>query len=144
VRESIDPKGTTTGLIASLGRHVLVTSAALVDELEDYVSIEEARKALKIAQRHLARVQVASFDPADYVEAVTFAFYAYENAVVAVAEANNLPWSKNHYEKAKLAKDLFDRKILVTDVEDQLRNLNDLRKDVAYDEPGPELQQLDL
>ena len=104
----------------------------------------EARKALKRAQAQLERVQVASFDPPDHVEAVTFAFYAYENAVVAVAEAKNIAWSKNHYEKAKLARALFDRKILATDVEDTLLRLNDLRKDVAYEEPGADLQEVDL
>lgn len=83
-------------------------------------------------------------DPPDHVEAVTFAFYAYENAIVAVAEAKGIKWTKNHAEKARLAGRLFSDGILSTDVEDRLIALNTLRKDVAYGEPGPELQEMDL
>jgi hypothetical protein len=103
-----------------------------------------ARKALNIATRHLERVQTAWWEPADAVEAVTFAFYAYENAIVAIAELNGRRWTKNHYEKAELAHQLSEEGLLTTDVSDRLREFNDLRKDVAYDEPGPELAQLDL
>jgi hypothetical protein len=108
------------------------------------VSLTEARAALKRAREQLERVQVAGIEPLDHVEAVTFAFYAYENGVVAVAEVKGIEWTKNHYEKAKLARTLFDKKFLSTDIEDQLLRLNDLRKDVAYGEPGLELEQLDL
>jgi hypothetical protein len=34
--------------------------------------------------------------------------------------------------------------LISVDVSDRLREFNELRKDVAYDEPGPELAQLDL
>ena len=54
------------------------------------MGLRAARAALKRAQSQLERVQTAWFDPPDPVEAVTFAFYAYENAVVAVAEAKNI------------------------------------------------------
>ena len=74
----------------------------------------------------------------------TFAFYAYENAVVAVAEARGIKWTKNHFEKAKLAEKLFDDGVLSTDVSDKLPELNELRKSIAYGEPGPELEALDL
>jgi len=106
--------------------------------------MSKARAALKRAQSQLERVQVAWIDPPDPVEAVTFAFYAYENGVVAVAEANKILWSKSHYEKAELAARLFRDGILSVDVEDRLRQLNTVRKDVAYGEPGPELEQMDL
>ena len=108
------------------------------------MGILEARAALKRAQSQLERVQTAWIDPPDPVEAVTFAFYSYENAVVAVAEANNIKWTKSHYEKADLAARLFRDGILSVDVEDRLRQLNTMRKDVAYGEPGPELEQMDL
>ncbi|MBI2369101.1 MAG: hypothetical protein HYV08_02475 [Deltaproteobacteria bacterium] len=67
-----------------------------------------------------------------------------ENAVVAVAEAKGLKWEKIHAKKAQLAGQLARKKILSTNVEDRLVQLNDLRKDVAYGEPGPELQEMDL
>lgn len=47
------------------------------------VGLGEARKKLELARSQLERVQVASWSPPDPVEAVTWAFYAYENAVVA-------------------------------------------------------------
>jgi len=108
------------------------------------MGILEARAALKRAQSQLERVQTAWIDPPDPVEAVTFAFYGYENGVVAVAEAKNIRWTKSHYEKADLAARLFRDGILSVDVEDRLRQLNTVRKDVAYGEPGPELEQMDL
>lgn len=108
------------------------------------MSLRGARKALSIAQRHLERVQVAWWEPADAVQAVTFAFYAYENAVVALAELHGRRWTKNHYEKAELARQLFQEGLISVDVSDRLREFNGLRKDVAYDEPGNELAQLDL
>lgn len=108
------------------------------------MSLQGARRALKIAQRHLARVQVAWWDPPDPVEAVTFAFYAFENAVVAVAELHGRQWTKKHHEKADLAQRLFAEKLVSVDVSERLRGLNELRKDVAYDEPGPELAEIDL
>lgn len=108
------------------------------------MGLREARAALRRAQSQLERVQVAWLDPPDHVEAVTFAFYAYENAIVAVAEAKGIKWTKNHAEKARLAGRLFSDGILSTDVEDRLIALNTLRKDVAYGEPGPELQEMDL
>ncbi len=108
------------------------------------MSIQEAQKALERAKEQLERVQVAWYEPADPVEAVTWAFYAYENAVVAVAEAQGVKWEKNHVKKAELAGLFASKGILSTNVEDQLYELNDLRKDVAYGEPGDELEQLDL
>ena len=108
------------------------------------MGLPEARRALKRARRQLARVQVAWIEPADPTAAVTFAFYAYENAVVAVAEARAIKWTKVHHEKANLARKLFNQGILATNAEERLLELNDLRKDVAYDEPGPELEQVDL
>lgn len=92
----------------------------------------EASKALDLARTHLQRVKKACWDPPDLVEAVTWAFYAYENAVVAVAESIGERWHRNHYLKADLAADLVTRGILTTDVKKTLLELNSLRKDAAY------------
>jgi len=108
------------------------------------MGVREARAALKRAKSQLERVQVAWWDPPDPVEAVTWAFYAYENAIVAVAEAKSIRWEKSHAAKARLAGQFVQQGILSTDVEDRLIELNDLRKDVAYGESGPELEELDL
>lgn len=92
----------------------------------------EATEALVRARRQLQRVEKACWDPPDLVDAVTWAFYAYENAVVAVAESIDEPWSKNHYLKAELDADLVTRGVLTTDVRKTLLELNSLRKDAAY------------
>ena len=110
------------------------------------MSLEEARKSIAIARRHLDRVQGASpvLDDDDPELAVTFAFYAYECCIVAVAELHGQVWAKNHARKAQLARDLHAKGLVSRDIGGELQNLNELRKDVAYSEPGPELQQIDL
>lgn len=110
------------------------------------MNLEEARRNIAIARRHLHRVQDASFeiDEDDPELGVTFAFYAYECCIVALAELHGIPWTKNHARKAQLARDLYARELVSRDIGDELQNLNELRKDVAYSEPGPELQQVDL
>jgi len=75
---------------------------------------------------------------------VTKCFYAYENALVAAATALGVPWTKKHYEKAELAKRLFEDNKLKTDISDRLVQLNELRKDVSYGDPGEELSNVDL
>lgn len=49
-----------------------------------------------------------------------------------------------HWEKAKLAKKLYNDKKLKTDVTERLTELNELRKDVSYGQPGFNLQSVDL
>jgi len=71
-------------------------------------------------------------------------FYAYENAVVAVAEAEGIPWEKIHPKKAALARTFVTRGTLKTDVSELLSKLNTLRKDVSYGDPGEELSEVDL
>ena len=55
------------------------------------MDLSRARKAIRVARSHLERVRVAWIAPADPEEAVLFAFYAYENAIVALAEAKGMP-----------------------------------------------------
>ena len=64
--------------------------------------------------------------------------------IVAAAELNGWVWAKNHARKAQLARDLYANGLVSRDIGSELQNLNELRKDVAYSVPGPELQQLDL
>ncbi len=108
------------------------------------MGIEKARRQLELARKQLERVQIASWDPQDAEEAVTWAFYAYENAVVAAAEIIGLPWKKRHDAKRDVAEELYRREVVSKDLSSELRDLNDLRKDVAYGEPGAELAEVDL
>jgi len=109
------------------------------------------KERLKEANTHLGRARdqwdraaVDSWEPADPAECVTKCFYAYENALVAAATALGTAWTKKHYEKAALAKRLFEQNKLKTDVSDRLVELNELRKDVSYGDPGEELSEVDL
>jgi hypothetical protein len=108
------------------------------------MGVSEARRKLGRAKKQLERVAVASWDPVDPEEAVTWAFYAYENAVVAVAEKANMQWKKAHWDKTDLAGKIADSNFVSVDVSERLGELNELRKDVQYDEPGPELEAIDL
>lgn len=108
------------------------------------MSLEEARDHLDLAREQWERAATASWEPAEPASCVTNVFYAYENLIVAVAEAKGLAWAPNHYRKAELAKKLHDDGILKRDVGDDLLRFNDLRKDVSYGEPGPELHSADL
>lgn len=106
---------------------------------------------MREARVHLARARVQwdgaavdSWEPADPAECVARSFYSYENAVVAAATAIGTQWTKKHYEKAALAKRLFEQQKLKTDVSERLVQLNELRKNVSYGEPGAELSDVDL
>lgn len=99
---------------------------------------------LELAESQLRRVQTAAVDPPDQVEAVTFAFYAYENAAGAVAAVKNLSWPHNHYKKAEIASKLFTDRVLSKDIGGEMLRLNGLRKCVNCGEPGPELEEIDL
>lgn len=106
---------------------------------------------LKEANAHLGRARaqwdqatVDAWEPAEPADCVTKCFYSYENALVAAATALGAVWTKKHYEKAALAKRLFEQNKLKTDVSDLLVRLNELRKDVSYGDPGPELSEIDL
>src|SRR6266446_7531707 len=107
-------------------------------------NLPKARSHLHKASQQLEKAQVYSWGPEEPAECVSAAFYSYENAVVAAAEALGLPWKTNHYDKAEVAARLSREKNLKTDVSDLLLDLNGLRKDVSYGEPGEELSQYDL
>lgn len=108
------------------------------------MSLKAAREHLDLASNQWERAATDSWEPADAASCVTNVFYAYENLIVAAAEAHNIVWVKNHYRKADLAKELAQKKILSGDLSAKLLRLNDLRKDVSYGELGVELRDEDL
>jgi hypothetical protein len=108
------------------------------------MSLGVAREHLDLASEQWERATTDAWEPSDPASCVTNAFYAYENLIVAIAEAKDVAWSKNHYKKAALAKDLASNGVLSKDLSDEVLRLNDLRKDVSYGEPGAELRDADL
>ena len=109
------------------------------------MGVSEARDKIAIARVQLERVQRSVYDePLDPQNAVTWAFYAYENCVVALAELHGRRWTPNHYQKAQLARSLHADGLISRDIGDELEKLNVLRKGVAYDFPDPELEELDI
>ena len=105
---------------------------------------QEAQDALNRARKQWDRVSNAAWPPEDYEEAVTWAFYAYENCVVAAAEAQGIPWRKVHPNKVAVARQLYANGQVGRDIGDELERLNELRKDVQYGDPGSELLEVDL
>lgn len=106
--------------------------------------IEQATQHIARARRQFERVAIASWDPPDAEAAVTWAFYAYENCVAALGELYDRTWKLSHWDKARLARDIYAEGLISRDVGDDLEALNALRKDVAYGEPGEDLQSCDL
>ncbi len=105
---------------------------------------KEANAHLARARDQWDRAAVDSWSPEEPAECVTKCFYSYENALVAAATALGTAWTKKHYEKADLAKRLFEQNKLKTDISGLLVRLNELRKDVSYGDPGEELSEVDL
>src|SRR5437764_1268647 len=108
------------------------------------MDLDAARDHLELAQEQWEKASTAWWEPADPASCVTNAFYAYENLVVAVAEAHGRKWEPSHYKKAALAGEFFKEKILATDVSERVLKMNDLRKDVSYGESGFDLATADL
>ncbi len=106
--------------------------------------LQEARRLIDLAKEQLDKAAVHSWEPSDPAQCVIVTFYAYENCVVSVAEAEGITWKKVHSEKSKLAANLVKDKKLKTDVSEKLKSLNTLRKDVSYGEPGESLSNVDL
>ncbi len=104
----------------------------------------EPQAKLNLAKEQLNRVQTASGEPQDPEDAVIWAFYGYENAVVAGAEKAGIVWAKNHPSKQQAARDLHAAGHVSVDISDELDRLNELRKDVSYGESGSDLKDEDL
>lgn len=107
-------------------------------------AIDEARDRLKKAFEQWEQAAVHSWEPAEPAECITKCFYAFENAVTAAMLAAGRKSTTKHYEKAGIASELVAEGFLKTDVSDRLVELNDLRKDVQYGEPGAAMMETDL
>lgn len=86
-----------------------------------------------MAQEQLAKVQVAWLDPTDWSDLTIYGMHAYENAVVAAAEALKISVKKTHWDKAEVA-DRLHKDHNLPDIADLLQELNELRKGFAYGE----------
>lgn len=109
------------------------------------MSVEQAGQCLARAKKQLEKVQLAvGVETPDPEDAVMWAFYSYENCVTALAEMHGRTWRKTHPDKVGLARTFYAEQLISRDIGDELEELNRLRKDVAYDEPGRELDDRDL
>ena len=108
------------------------------------MSIEEAREHVELARKQWNDAAVDSWEPEEPESCVSNVFYAYENLIVAVAEALGMRWTRSHYDKAELAASLARDGKLKKDVHDVMLHLNDVRKDISYGEPGSDLLEEDL
>jgi hypothetical protein len=106
--------------------------------------LELANKYLRRAKEQYDEAAVDSWEPQQPADCVTKCFYSYGNAISAAAAAVGLDIPENHYDKAKLANRLFKEHKVSIDMHDLLLELNELRKNVSYGEPGPELAETDL
>ena len=104
----------------------------------------EARRQLALAQDQWDNAATDWWSPTDAAGCVSKCFYSFENAVVAAAIALQIRWKKQHADKATIAQRLAQKGHVTKDVSELLGSLNDLRKDISYGEPGPELKAMDL
>ena len=98
------------------------------------------RDRIELAKRELGKAQVAAIDPIDWLDVAVFSFYALENAVVAAADLEGVPWKRSHDSKVEVSDVLRDR-LGLPDVADLLRDLNELRKSESYGEIRPPLNR---
>jgi uncharacterized protein (UPF0332 family) len=108
------------------------------------MSLTTAREHLGHAKKQLDDAAVDSYAPEDPESCVTNVFYAYENVVVALAEAFDIKWKKNHFDKADVAAQLAKDGRLSKDLSQLMLRLNELRKNISYGEPGDDLLDEDL
>jgi uncharacterized protein (UPF0332 family) len=99
---------------------------------------------LQRAKEQCDEAAVHSWEPEEPADCVTKCFYSYENAVSAVGAFLGLELPDNHDAKATFARQFANQHKLRTDIHDRLIELNQLRKDVSYGEPGPELANFNL
>ena len=106
--------------------------------------IKRAHASLEISEKQLHKAAVHSWEPSDPAQCVTMAFYSYKNAVVAAAIALGYEWQATHPSKVDVARRLVKEGRVKTDIGERLTELNRLRKDVSYGDPGEELTEVDL
>ncbi len=85
---------------------------------------------LRVAQRHLQRVKDATDEP-DWSDLGTYGLYCLEALVRAATLKDGGTPNTSHWGKVNQAKDLLKTHGL-PDIEDLLRDLNDMRKAIAY------------
>ena len=103
-----------------------------------------AREQLALAHAQWDEAATASWAPPDEADCISKCFYSYENGVVAAAIALQIQWKKQHPDKAKIAARLAKEGLVSRDVSALLGRLNNLRKDVSYGHPGPDLKTTNL
>lgn len=86
---------------------------------------------LKIAERHLEKVQSAWDTPTDWDDLSIYGLYALENAIQSAAEHLTLKWQPTHASQVQLATDLAAQHGL-PDVTVLLKDLNSMRLYSAY------------
>jgi hypothetical protein len=106
--------------------------------------LKRAHASLEISRKQLHKASVHSWEPSDPAQCVTMAFYSYENAVVAAAIAMGYKWQITHPSKVEVAQRLVRDRKVKTDIGERLTDLNRLRKDVSYGDPGDELSIVNL
>ena len=94
---------------------------------------------MKLARRHLERVQAAWDDPTDWGDLSYYGLHALENAVDAVLLFLDKEVRTTHWYRVDAAKQLSSEHGL-DDVSELIRDLNEVRKREAYgDVIAPEL-----
>lgn len=88
---------------------------------------------LDLARQQLAKVQVAAWDPVDWLDVSLYGFYALENAVAAAADHAGIHWKQTHPSKVDASVELTQGHGL-PDIAELLRDLNAIRKSSAYGE----------
>lgn len=108
------------------------------------MNLTNARDHLNLAQKQWDSAATDSWEPAEPESCVSSVFYAYENVVVALAEAFGISWKKTHPSKVDIAGQLAKDGKVSKDISQLLVRLNVLRKDISYGEPGSSLLSEDL
>ena len=108
------------------------------------MNLTNARDHLDHAQKQLDSAATDSWEPAEPESCVSNVFYAYENVVVALAEASGIGWKKTHPSKVEIAARLAKDGKVSKDISQLLVRLNGLRKDISYGEHGSNLVREDL
>lgn len=91
----------------------------------------KAEDKMKIAEKHLEKVQSAWDTPTDWDDLSIYGLYALENAIQSAAEHLALKWEPTHASQVKIASELAAQHGL-PDVTALLKDLNSMRLYSAY------------
>ena len=76
----------------------------------------------------------------DTAEAVAWLFLSLEAAIVSIAGTHGLDTAKQHWKKARVAEELYERGVLPHDYSASLRLLNEAPKVATYEGDEPDLE----